>query len=150
MSFRWISATLAVVLLAGCSGLVPRLEPPSLQVVGVDLLRSDLLQQELRLRMRVTNPNDRSLPVRSITYQVEVAGEHFAHGGSERNFEVPALGTTEFDVNVTANAAGMVLRLLGGGQRLDAVEYRLVGRVQLASGLLRNIPFEQKGSLNLR
>ena len=63
---------------------------------------------------------------------------------------MPALGTSEFDVSVTANAAGAMLRLLGSGRRLDAVEYRLVGKVQLASGFIRTIPFEQKGSLNLR
>ena len=37
---------------------------------------------------------------------------------------VPALGATEFDVSVTANAAAAVLRLLGSGRKLDAVEYQ--------------------------
>lgn len=139
-----------LVLLASCSGLVPKLEAPQLQVVGVELQRADLLSQQLRVRMRVTNPNDRALPVRAITYQVEVAGEPFAQGESERSFDVPALGSTEFDLGMKANAAGVLLRLLGSGQRTDALDYRLTGRVQLASGLLRSVPFEEKGSINLR
>ncbi len=140
---------LLLAAIAGCSGMVPKLERPELQVVGVELQRGDLFSQQLRVRMRVTNPNDRVLPVRSITYQVELAGEPFAQGESERNFEVPALGSTEFDVGMTANVAGVLLRMLGGGNR-QTMDYRLTGKVQLASGLLRSIPFEEKGSLDLR
>jgi hypothetical protein len=81
---------------------------------------------------------------------VKVAGEAFAHGESERNFVVPANGETEFDVGVTANAAAAVLRLLGSGRSLDAVEYEVTGRVALAKGFVRSIPFDAKGQLKLR
>ena len=150
MASRLLAALAIAILGAGCSSLVPKLETPDLQIVNVEVLRSDLLQQQLRVRMRVTNPNDRSLPVRSITYRMEVAGEKFAEGESDRDFEVPALGTTEFDVNVTANAAGAMLKLLGSGRKLDSIAYRLVGQVKLSSGFLRTIPFEEKGELNLK
>jgi LEA14-like dessication related protein len=145
---RIVAPLLLTMLLAACAAT--RLQTPQLQVAGVEVLRSDLFQQQLRVRMRVQNPNDRELPVRSITYQMEVAGEAFASGESVQAFVVPALGSTEFDVSVTANAAGAVLKLLSGGGRLDAVDYRLVGKVALSSGLLRNIPFEQRGSFSLR
>lgn len=140
----------ALLALAGCSSLLPKLEAPRLSIVNVELLKSDLLQQQLRVRMRVQNPNDRTLPVRSIEYSIEVAGEEFAHGDSDRNFVVPALGETEFDVNVTVNAASLLLRLAGGGGRNRELNYRLVGTVKLSSGLLRSIPFEQKGVLPLK
>lgn len=138
----------ALLALAACSALVPKLEAPRLSIVNIELLKSDLLQQQLRVRMRVQNPNDRALPVRGITYAIEVAGQQFAHGESERDFTVAALGETEFDVNVTANAAALLLRLAGG--RTRELDYRLVGKVSLASGLLRSIPFEQKGVVPLR
>lgn len=141
---------IALLALAGCSSLLPKLEAPRLSIVKVELLKSDLLQQQLRVRMRVQNPNDRTLPVRSIEYSIEVAGEEFAHGDSDRNFVVPALGETEFDVNVTVNAASLLLRLAGGGGRNRELNYRLVGTVKLSSGLLRSIPFEQKGVLPLK
>jgi LEA14-like dessication related protein len=146
-----IPAALALGLLLGaCSSMLPRLEPPELQVVRIEVERADLLQQQLRVRMRVRNPNDRSLPVRGITYEMEVAGEPFAHGESEKNFEVPALGSTEFDVSVTANAASALLKLASSGAKLDAVEYRLVGKVSLSAGVIRSIPFDRKGQFKLR
>lgn len=154
MNVRLFAAAVLVpvlgLMLGGCSSMLPKLEAPQLQVVKVDVLKSDFLQQELRVRMRVDNPNDRVLPVRGITYEMEVAGEPFAHGESDRNFEVPALGSTEFDVSVTANAAGALLKLVAGGKKLDAVDYRMVGKVQLSSGLIRSVPFERKGTFRLR
>ena len=141
---------LLVAMLSACSALLPKLETPKLTVVNIEVVKADLLQQQLRVRMRVQNPNDRALPVKSIQYQVEVAGEAFAHGESERDFLVPANGEKEFDVSVTANAASMLLRMLGGGRKMDVVEYRITGKVMLASGLMRNVPFSQKGEFKLR
>ncbi|MEO6079763.1 MAG: LEA type 2 family protein [Steroidobacteraceae bacterium] len=149
MFLRGALACLAISMLGGCV-LVPKFKEPKLDVVDVQMLRGDLLQQELRVRMVVRNPNNRELSVRSIQYQVQVAGEAFAHGESERDFKVPANGETQFDVSVTANAAAAVLRLLGSGRRLDAVEYQITGKLTLASGLMRSIPFDQKGQIHLR
>jgi hypothetical protein len=55
----------------------------------------------------------------------------------------------EFDVNVYANAAPVLLKYALGG-RQAAVDYRIAGKVQLAAGLLRSIPFSQTGSFRLR
>jgi len=144
---QFLAAGITVLMLSACSTL--RLEAPSLQVVNVSLLRGDLLSQDLRVRLRVNNPNDRALPVRGITYEVQVAGEKFADGESERDFNVPALGETEFDVDVKANAAGALLRLLGSRER-NAPQYRILGKVRLASGLIKTIPFDHSGTLQLR
>ena len=147
----WSAVAAGTVLLAasGCSSLVPRLEPPQLSVVGLEVVKADLLQQQLRVRMHVHNPNDRALPVRGIDYTVQVGGEEFAHGDSDRDFTVPALGDFEFDVNVYANAAPVVLKYALGGRR-EPVPYRIVGKVRLASGLIRNVPFDQSGELDFR
>jgi len=147
-AMRVLTAMLLMAVIAGCA--YTRLEKPKLEVVDVQLLKGDLLQQQLKLRMRVQNPNDRELPVSGITYALAVAGEAFAHGESERNFVVPALGSAEFDVNVTANAAGALLKILAGGRKLESVEYRLTGKVALSSGMLRSIPFDEKGLIHLR
>jgi LEA14-like dessication related protein len=131
----------------GCA--VARLEPPRLEVVEVGLLSASVLKQDLRLRMRVHNPNDMELPVRGLTYEVQLSGETFATGESERNIVVPALGQTEFNLDVSANAAAAVLRLLGD-RTGNNPQYRVLGRLHLASGLIRSIPFEHKGELKLR
>jgi len=148
MAMRGMMVMLALALLSACS--LTHFEKPRLDVVDIQLLKGDLLQQQLKVRMRVDNPNDRELPVRGITYELQLSGEAFAHGESERDFVVPALGSAEFDVSVTANAAGAVLKLLAGGRKLDEVEYRLVGKVLLAAGMKRSLPFDHVGKIKLR
>lgn len=144
----------AVTLLAGCALFAPRLEPPKLSIVGVELVKGDLFEQRLRARMRVQNPNDRELAVKGVTYTIEVGGEEFGRGMSGSSFVVPAGGEAEFDMMITANLAGTLLRLASRAQqgegRPDALEYRIAGKVSMASGVLRSIPFEDKGALKLR
>jgi len=148
MAMRMLAATLALMVLSACA--FTRFEKPRVEVVDIQLQKSDLLQQQLKVRMRVHNPNDRELPVRAVTCELQLAGEAFAHGESERNFVVPALGSAEFDVDVRANAASALLRLIASGRKLDVVDYRLVGKVALASGMMRTLPFDQQGQFKLR
>ena len=61
---------------------------------------------------------------------------------------MPALGEAEFDVQVTANMACMLAKLLSR-RKSEALDYRLVGEVALSSGFLRRIPFDEHGSVKL-
>ena len=137
--------------MSGCSFFLPKLETPKLSVVNVELQKSDLWEQRLKLRMRVENPNDRPIPVKGLTVALEVAGQELAHGVSGASFNVPALGEAEFDMNMTANMAGAIIKLLGkGSDSMDEVEYRVTGKISLSEGLLRSIPFEDHGKFKLR
>jgi LEA14-like dessication related protein len=143
------AAVLAMTLaVAGCSVLWTHWQAPSLTVVNIQLGRSDLWQQHLQVRMSVHNPNDRELPVQGLSYTLDVNGEECAHGESAASFVVPPRGDAEFDMNVTANAAAVLLRMFGHGN-VPAVQYRIRGKVELSSGLLRSVPFDQHGELPL-
>ena len=133
--------------LAGCA-LFDHWQTPTLSVVSIQLGHSDLWQQHLLVRMGVHNPNDRELPVEGLSYTLEINGEECAHGESGASFIVPARGDAEFDMNVTANAAAALLRMFAHGNAA-AVQYRIHGKVQLSSGLLRSVPFDQQGALPL-
>jgi LEA14-like dessication related protein len=141
-------ALLAVLVLSGCSVLLPRWQTPTLAVVNIQVGHSDLWQQHLQVRMSVHNPNDRELPVKGLSYSLDVNGEECAHGESSASFLVPARGDAEFDMNVTANAAAALLRMFGHGNNA-AAQYRIYGKVELSSGLLRSVPFDQHGELQL-
>ncbi len=142
---------LVVLLPLGCA-LAPKLVAPTLSVVDVQIVSGDLWEQRLRVRLRVQNPNDRALPVKELEYHMDVEGQPFASGTSVASFVVPARGEAEFDTDVTTNLAGTLLKLLGrgSGTRGQSVSYRLAGRVSLAQGLMRSIPFEARGSFKLQ
>ena len=132
----------------GCAALVPKLEAPELKVVGLNFLGGDRQHQKLRLRIQVTNPNTRQIAVRSIDYQVALAGADFAQGSSAEPFTVPASGQSEFDLDMNTDL-GSLLRVLSAHLGDAALEYQVSGRVHLAEGLLREIPFKGHGQLAL-
>jgi len=148
---RGATTALLAALVAACA-LAPKLEPPRVSIVDVQVVSGDLWSQRLKVRLHVQNPNERALPVRGIDYTIEIEGEQFASGESLASFVVPALGQAEFDMTVNTNLAGALLKLLGrgpGGLGHD-IPYRLSGKVSLSEGWWRSIPFDQRGSFRLQ
>jgi LEA14-like dessication related protein len=152
MNMKALSMVGALWVLSGCSLFVPKLETPKLSVVGVEIQKSTLWEQQLKVRMHVQNPNDRALPIKGLTYRLEVNGQEFAHGQSAASFVVPALGEAEFDTNVTANLAGTLITLLGHGSDGlgQSVVYHLSGKVSLSEGILRSVPFDEHGTFKFQ
>ncbi|HEY6517207.1 MAG TPA: LEA type 2 family protein [Steroidobacteraceae bacterium] len=146
---RLVSLLLLAVALSGCALFVPKFQTPELSIVDVQVIKANFLEQRLRVRMRVQNPNDRSLPVQGLSYTVYLAGQEFATGVSDASFVVPALGNAEFNMDVTANAAGALFAALSK-PRGQGIDYRMQGRVELSRGWLRSIPFEQSGAFSIR
>jgi LEA14-like dessication related protein len=146
---RSVPLLLLAIALSGCAMFVPRLETPRLSIVDLEVRKANLMEQQLQVRVRVENPNDRSLPIEGLSYTVYLGGQEFANGVSDASFVVPALGTAEFNMDVTANAAGALFAILGK-PRGQGIDYRMEGRVHLSHGWLRSIPFEQSGTFSLQ
>lgn len=142
-----LAAACALPLLAGCA-VLPRFETPKLSIVALKVQSADLFSQRLQMRLRVMNPNTRELPVKGITYRIELNGTELGNGTTNTEFVVPAMGEAEFDAMLTTNLAAALGKLLSRrGQ--ESLDYRLVGDVALSSGFLRRIPFDEKGSVKL-
>ena len=144
-SFLWFAIG---AMLVGCSSLT-QLKAPDLKVVGVGFLGGDGHHQNLQLRIQVNNPNDRQIAVRAIDYQLALAGTHVADGSSAEPFTVPALGQSEFTLNVNADLASLI-KVVGAHLNDPTVEYQATGTLHLAEGMLREIPFKGHGQVALR
>jgi LEA14-like dessication related protein len=136
---------------AACSLVAPKFERPTLTVISIELLKSNVLQQNLLVKLNIQNPNDRALPVTSVHAELNVVGERVASGVSTRAFVVPAQGATDFDMTITAN---MALALLKLSQRTDkhsgSIDYEMTGAASIDLPFLRDLPFHQNGSFSLR
>jgi LEA14-like dessication related protein len=146
---RLLLAALATLALGGCASTL-KLEAPKLAVISMKMQSADIFSQRILVRMRVMNPNARELPIKGITYRIEVNDAELANGVSDTPFIVPAMGEAEFDVNLTANLASALSQLLSKRGSSDTLDYRLVGNVALSSGFLRRIPFDERGSVKLK
>jgi LEA14-like dessication related protein len=152
IAFRYqLSLLLTLILLAGCATLRPQLERPDIALVDFGILELGLLQQRYSLTLSVQNPNDRAIPVRGLTYGLEIAGQRFARGVSPKAFTLPAYGETEVEVELTTNLISTLRRL----QELmenneDVVSYRLDGKLDVdATFFDGTLPFENTGEIKL-
>ena len=142
----WAALLLA---LTGCSALRPKIEVPRLTLVSIAMTSADIFNQQFLVRLNVQNPNDRALPVNGIDYKLFLEGDSFAEGVSNRPFVVPALGETEFDMTVRTNFVSGVGRLLSRLNGRSQVQYVVEGKVLTDLGLVKKIPFQESGTVNL-
>ena len=98
----WRSLRLALVAacaaFSGCA-VLPKFESPQLSVISIKMQSADIFSQRLSVRMRVLNPNSRELPVKGISYRIEVNDADLA-AARPSALRVPAMGEAEFDVQV--------------------------------------------------
>ena len=146
---RVIAAAAASLALFACTGLGD-LKTPQLEVLGVQVLSTDMFAQRFTVRMHVQNPNDIELPVKGIDYKLLLMGDQFAEGMTNEPFVLPALGEAEFDMMVTTNFASSLGRLISrmGGGKLEDVEYELAGTLMVDKGFVRKIPFNKRGTVD--
>lgn len=145
---KWILTLALLPALAGCAAIPRDLKTPEVDFVRMRALETNLFEQRLEVRLRLTNPNGIELPVNGLDLDVELADEPFATGVSAREFVVPAGGEAEFDMIVTCNAVNALLKIASADRKSrEAVPYRLSGKLSTRLGLLRSIPFDETGTL---
>src|SRR4249920_4172800 len=96
---------------AGCA-VLPKFESPKMSVVTLKVQGGDFFSQRLQVRLRVFNPNARELPISGIAYRIDINDTEIGNGSTTAPFTVPAMGEVEFDMQLTANLAGALGKLL--------------------------------------
>jgi LEA14-like dessication related protein len=147
MRTRFIALALAFALTA-CASVEDAL-PPTVQIANVRLASAGLLSQELLIDLRVGNPNDFTLPLRGLTFELDVNGRHFASGLGYAAVDLPRLGYATVPVKGTTDMLGIIGQILALGET-DRLSYRIHGRAYIG-GLGRNqaVPYERSGELSL-
>ncbi len=150
MKLRTVTILICLLTCSSCM-LTSDLQPPKLTIISVSMVSADVFSQQFRVHLHVQNPNALELPVKSIEYQLFLQGDDFADGTSEQPFVVPAHGEAEFDTAISTNFVSSIVRLLGtlNNNGDNKVQYTFVGKLHLAKGMMRNIPFNETGKVDL-
>ena len=138
-------------LLAGGCVTTSKLTPPEISITNVAMTSADVFNQQFRMRMHVYNPNTLELQVKSIEYQLSLEGDGFADGTVDQPFVLPAHGNAEFDTIINTHFTSSLMRLIAKMQERgsNTVQYDFTGKVHLSKGLMRNIPFQKHGTVDL-
>jgi LEA14-like dessication related protein len=148
---KWLLLPLFTAWTAACSLVAPHFERPVLTVAGIELVGGNLLQQNFLVKFNVQNPNDRALPVTGLHAELNVLGERVASGIVDRAFVVPAQGSSQFDMTISANLALVLFKVTTStDKRSDDIDYELTGVASIDLPFLREVPFHQRGVFSLK
>lgn len=141
---------LTLFLASACANLRQSVETPEISLTGLKLVEAGLSKQRYDLMLHVRNPNSIPLPVRGLSYRVQLAGERFASGETVQAFTVPANGETDFELSVTTD----LLRTLSSLQRMLAegektLKYELGGQLKVNLPFVGALPFSSAGEVDL-
>jgi LEA14-like dessication related protein len=139
-------------LLLGCASTGNLVDTPSVRLSDVEVTKIDLDDQTFLLNFEVSNPNPFPLPVRSISYGVELDGFRLASGETQGDFTVPAGGDGAFAISVDVDlmrTAPQLLFIVRDGVHRE-IPYELRGRFEVAIPLAPALSFRNDGTIRLR
>ena len=137
----------SVAIAAGCT-TVDDVIPPKINLVNIVPLSSSVFEQRFVVDMRVSNLNDFEIPLKGMSFEMDVNGSYFATGLSNRRLVVPRLGTAVVSLETTANSFDLFRQILNA-VRVGTVEYSIKGTAILDPPGTHTVPFRQRGELNL-
>jgi LEA14-like dessication related protein len=144
---RYALTTLLLGLLAGCAGLAPRPEPPTLALSGLSGVELRASDAKLTFRFEVGNPNDLELEVQSLEFDVALEGVNVANGRSPRAFMLPRKGTSQVDIDVSTSFEKLAAASRAALERRgNSVRYEIVGKATVGD---RAVPFRRAGETPL-
>ena len=105
---RFAAAAALIALLSGCAGIA--LERP-LQIQLVDVAPQDLtlLEQRLRVIVRIRNPNNRPVAISGLRFSLSLNGVLLLEAVSNRAVEVPRLGEAVTSVLASSTTLGITI-----------------------------------------
>jgi LEA14-like dessication related protein len=135
-----------VLLLSACASLTQDWKSPEVQLRSVTPERIGLAGQTLRVGLDIHNPNDRTLPIKAMTYKLSLEGTQVAEGGGKLERQIPAGGTESVEVSVVSNAAAALGLLPTLALKSEPIGYRISGTVTVAGVL--PIPYRYSGKVD--
>jgi len=142
-----IVVLLASIFLGACATMSPYRESPRVSLVSIQPQEMKLLEQRFALQLRILNPNDVMIPVKGLSYSIEINDREFAYGVSQQAVDIPAFGEALLDVEVVSNLLNVMRQLQAmSGETRNSLDYRLAGKLSLANSHV-SLPFDYSGVL---
>ena len=125
------------------------IEKPGVSLRNVEVTDIDLDGQTFVLDFDVVNPNPFPLPIRSVSYGVELEGLRLASGETQCAFTVPAGGDSHFAISVDVDlmhTAPQLMFIVREGIYRD-IPYALEGSLAVDVPFVKPVAFRNRGSI---
>ena len=143
MSYPFFRAVffLFALLATGCASLVLDAEPPEVLVTNITPLEATLFEQQLKVDIRVRNPNPFELNVTGLDFTLNLNGKRLARGLADDAVTIPRLGDAILSVNTTTSTLEVMRQLLSLHKQQD-MKYHITGVLHLDG---TRLPFDTEG-----
>lgn len=146
--FRCWMLALAV-LLSGCAGIGPGFEQPQVSVTSFGLApNNNASAPRFAVGIRIVNPNHVALPLKGMSYSVEIDGIRLLNGAKPDLPAVGAYASEDFTIEIAPDLIGSV-RLVSElfSQNRSKLTYRFRAKVDVGALLPLNVVQEGEFSL---
>jgi LEA14-like dessication related protein len=145
------AASLVSALLAGCAGLPPGMQAPSVTIADLGAGDAGLFEQQFNLRLRIQNPNPDEFKIDGIAFDLDINGQSFAKGVGNQLVTVPRYGSAFMSVEAVTtlgSSLSFLIRQFGRFVESNRVifKYRIRGVLNIAGG--SRVPFEETGEFD--
>jgi LEA14-like dessication related protein len=149
---RILAAVSCTLMLAGCAAWSPYQERPQVNITSFNLAsQSTGTGPRFVIGVQVVNPNRASLPLRGMSYAVEIGGRRILSGAAAGLPEVPPYGSADFVIEAGADLLGsarLLSDLLSGQRDGDVIDYTFRARLDVG-GLMRDVRIVESGSFDM-
>lgn len=148
LSLNGVLLAALLLIFAGCASTRPL--PPQIQLTSLQVSELSLSHAALEARLKLYNPNDFSVKVKEVSFDLALNNVHVAHGQGARDLEIGADQYGETSLRLSSS----YLDLLQLGNRLQnsqEVNFLLEGSIRLGGfGILPvTVPIRREGSIPL-
>jgi LEA14-like dessication related protein len=144
-----IAILTTAVLLAGCTGMRPGYETPTVTVKSVRAIPSEGMLPEFEIDLHVINPNREALKLAGVSYTVSLEGHELIRGVGNELPVIEGYGEGDFTLNASADlfaGVGLIRDLVTSGK--DTLSYSF--EAKLDPGALRpSIRVRDAGEVSL-
>lgn len=135
------------IFLISCAGIGDSfLQTPKFKVTNVRITNLSLNNQSIVFTLGIENPNPIPIPIRGLSYKLDLNSVEFASGFSENSVNIPASGAGKMNLNVSGNLISFIQKI--GTISDGRIDYHLSGDIVLVSSTIR-FPYSKIGRLSL-
>lgn len=146
---RHCVALLVLLTLTACSAL-GTLERPDVNIISVRLAPQTAgSTPRFDIGIQIINPNSRALPLRGMSYALEIEGQRILSGAKPDLPQIPAFGSAEFVIQAIPDLIGSA-RLIGDllSRQRDSLAFTFSATLD-PGPLMPNIRITESGRFDL-
>jgi LEA14-like dessication related protein len=125
----------AAEVMVSAQAAFPRIREPGFFITSIAIMKAELINTRLKVKLRVDNPNVFPVELSSFSYEHFGGGRFWSDGDEPALFPIPARGSAERELSLVMNFINMRRELLDQIISMKQVNYRFAGEAEVSTNL---------------